>query len=506
MFGEPIPYEKKNAEISTLIATRERFPLPQLWNCVYDVDPNMLLKRGYDRIVIVERDLEELLRVYQIYFHEDMSWKQQNTVIRKTKEQWELVYNSGIDDLRVMQVKLSDLSNYTKETFTELMDFLNFPKVGRPPIIPTPVPNRNWEAFSSLLTKDSGICDKLQGIEDIYRRNLNRKIPSLEKLLIIGPTKDVGCHFSENIFDVAKEQIDVTYTSPYELAPINTVDLKLYKGRKHLYPLSKVLKKVGFDYDLIIVDECIFSWLDDVNIPVFYQHREFKRPPTVFYPDIAFFWHKGIINYYSKMFAPHWANRVNMMPLHIAVNPELYKPQEKTIKGLVGIGGRESLEEVIGYMKELTNISTLELQRQEQIEFIDMGFNWFKSPITDGAYRVLLPKCEMIWIALANRQYVSRRMLDAMACKTLCLIKIENTEHERILYDMGFKANIHYVLFNKINDLRNLDIHPADIQRITENAYNVVFENHTYEKRFEQIKELYMSYMEKKTGDVYDYG
>ena len=53
MFGEPIPYTKENAEISKVIATRERFPLPQRWNCVYEADPKQLVKRGYDRIVIV---------------------------------------------------------------------------------------------------------------------------------------------------------------------------------------------------------------------------------------------------------------------------------------------------------------------------------------------------------------------------------------------------------------------------------------------------------------------
>lgn len=508
LFGEPIPYTKENAEISKLIATRKRFPLPQRWNCVYEVDPKQLVERGYDRIVIVERDLETLKRVHQIYFQEDLIWMQRETLLRKIEESWKLVYENEIDDPSVIQINLEDLNNYAQQTFTRLMDFLNFPKVGRPPIIPIPTPDRNWEAFSSLLQRESGIYNKLKGIEKIYRDNLFRaQTKQLEKLLIVGPLQLNHSHFSEKIFDVAKDKIETRYISPIELAPQNSLDLKYYDKRKMLYPLSKVLKKIDYVPDLIIIDECRFSWLNDVNIPVFYHHREFKRPPTVFYPDVVFFWHQPFINYFSRIFAPHWMSRIpNHVVLSIAVDPEMYLPQEKKIKGIVGIGARESLEDVMSYMKELTNISTLELQKQERDKFIEMGFKMFKDPIDDEKYRELLPQCEMLWIPLANRQYATRRMLDCMATKSLCLIKIENEEHEQVLRDMGLHQGEHYVKFEKMEDLLELKnlITSEMIKTMTENAYDLVINEHTYENRFDFIRALYQKFTEKIIGDVYD--
>ncbi len=511
MFGKSIPYTKENAEISKLLATRTRFPLPELWNCVYEADPNMLVERGYDRIVIVERDLEELLKVHQVYFHEDLTWQQRETMIRKIKQSWELVYNSGINNPRVIQVKLEDLNNYTKDTFNKLMDFLNFPKVGRPPIIPIPLPNRNWEAYSSLLIKDGEICNKLKGIETLYRENQYKKeIPKLEKMLIIGPIQNKNCHFSENIYNIAKDKINVKYISPDELAPINSRDLKLYDKRKTLYPLSKVLKKIDFEPDLVMIDECRFSWLNDINIPVFYQHREFKRPPTVFYPDVALFWHKGLIDYYQNIFASHWSSRLReLRVMHIAVNPGMYKPEEKTIEGIVGIGSREALNDVIGYMKELTNIATLQLQLQEQIKFKEMGFQWFDDPITDVKYRDILPKCKILWVQLANRQYTTRRMLDAMACKTLCIMKIENDEHEQVLYNMGYKQGVHYIKITTMEDMLKtkswLDGNEKIVDAMIEKAYEATITRNTYSNRFDFIKDLYSRYTEKREGDVYDY-
>lgn len=508
LFGEPIPYEKENAEISKVIATRTRFPLPQRWNCVYEADPKQLVKRGYDRIVIVERDLEELKVAQQIYFQEDLTWMQRETLIRKIEEAWHLVYESGVDDPRVMKVHLDDLNNYTRQTMNKLMDFLNFPKVGRAPVLPIAV-YRQWEVYSSMLEKEKGICNKLQGLEQIYKKNRFKKIfKDLEKVLIIGPLQLNGSHFSEQIFNVAKNKVETRYISPIELAPVNSLDLKYYDKRKTLYPLSKVLKKLDYEPDLILMDECRFSWLNDVNIPVFYHHREFKRPPTVFYPDVVFFWHQPFIDYFCKIFAPHWMARVpNHVILPIAVNPEMYLPQEKTIEGIIGIGARESLEEVISYMKELTNVSTLIIQKQELDTFKEMGFTFYPDPIDDEKYRELLPHCEMLWVPLPNRQYTTRRMLDCMATKTLCFIKIENEEHEQVLRDMDLHQGKHYIKFEQMEDLREIkdSITPEMVQEITENAYNLVIQKHTYEQRFEFIKELYQKFTEKITGDVYDY-
>lgn len=174
MFGIAIEW---NYEVSKVMATRNRFPIMEGWNSVYDVDPQILVDRGYDRVLIIQRDLEELLRAQKLYCYDEImlsdkgliNTHHEKVLERRIKEYWDLLYGKNINHQKCLKVRLEDLNNYTVATFEKIFDFLNFPEVGRPKIIPVSPPNRNWEAYSSILPQGHQLCKRLDRIEKEYK-------------------------------------------------------------------------------------------------------------------------------------------------------------------------------------------------------------------------------------------------------------------------------------------------------------------------------------------------
>lgn len=176
MTGELV---KWNHEISRVLATDTKYDLPLGWNSVCDVDPQALLDRGYDKIIVLERNLETLKRVFwmsQRLFHKDMSYtdglREYYRFFESIEKYWKIVYGKKIDNKRVFWISLDDLNNYTFNTFNELFDFLEFPKENRPILIPVNPPERNWQCFSDILAKGHKPSDTLKLIELRYASNI----------------------------------------------------------------------------------------------------------------------------------------------------------------------------------------------------------------------------------------------------------------------------------------------------------------------------------------------
>lgn len=160
-----------NYEISRVDARKKHLPLPQGWNTVYNIDPQKLVDRDYDRVLIIQRDLKELLKAQIIYWHNELSYigLDNESLLEKTKRYWNLVYGKKISSPKCLRIRLEDLNNYTVSTFNEILDFLNFPSFSRPVLIPISPPNRNWEAYSSVLPKGHNLFKRLEEIDEAYK-------------------------------------------------------------------------------------------------------------------------------------------------------------------------------------------------------------------------------------------------------------------------------------------------------------------------------------------------
>lgn len=516
MFGKDIVF---HPEVSPVKATRKRFPILKDWNLVYEVNPLDVLKKDYDRVLIIKRDKETLMKVHEIYLPIDTSEEYRETVRRKDSEMYDKVYGNIINDPRCRTFSMEELNNYTVDTFRELMDFLNFPEEGRPQIIPTAPPERNWELFSSIMDRNQPLGKRLSAMSESFRLTRegflqqiieSQKIENkykikLERILIIGPRIHLGCHLSENLYNTFKELNYNVELLPLEKLGYGTVDGRPFMEHKQAYFLSKVLEKASMkDPELIIIDEPFFYFYNDVSIPVFYAHREFKRPPKVYYPDIAMFWHQGISNYFMNIFAPHWAQQVPKIGvLDIAVDVRRFEPKEKSIKGIVCLAGRENLNACVD-MRELTAIGGLYqvIRETKEIQKYCEYYCDKDGGLTDDSFRELLPKCEAIWIHIPASQFVSRRILEAMACKTVCVMKIESVEHEDTLRCMGFVANKHYIKIENLSDIieYNKDWNYDNYKDMIENAYKIVHEKHTFFNRAQYLVELYQDWAIRNKG------
>ena len=334
-----------------------------------------------------------------------------------------------------------------------------------------------------------GVVEK-KAVVIIKKKEVGKNIMNifLDNVLIIGAEQGEFCQFSENIkvgFDMLGKR--TAYISPSDLH-----HYKLPKPNTTHYPLSAVLQQVPFIPDLIIIDECNFLFKNDVkHIPVFYYHREFKRPPSVDYPDLVFFFHSCIRRYFKDMMAPKWMSNVKYQKIiPLGVNEDIYQPKEKIYKGVCGIGFRESAQ----YAERVNEITTVPISRimhSEWEAFKKLGFRFFDTPITNKQYRELLPQCEAIWISPAPQQYLTHKMYEAMACKTLCVVKFDSMEHERTLRNAGFINGVHYIGVWGMEDIRKVYSETLNKPKIVEAAYKKIMSENTYTPIAKHISELY---------------
>ena len=179
MFGEPIRWRY---EISRFEATRERRPLPQGWSTVWNADPEVLVNRGFEKVITIQKNLEDACYSHALYmrphktYEEIVDFEPRFLNIVKSKwikyEQWQKFEHENH-----LALHLDDLNNHTTQMFTRVLDFLGFPKEGRPLYIPVPV-YRDWERYSNINhKKEDQVPDplkKIKWIKNVLLRDVLR--------------------------------------------------------------------------------------------------------------------------------------------------------------------------------------------------------------------------------------------------------------------------------------------------------------------------------------------
>lgn len=151
----PGPYKLRwRYESSTFEATRKRRPLPEGWIHCWNADPKRLLERGFDKIIVLQRTLEDSYLGLSLYMHFfdklDEITSKQPRFFEVIKRKWEAMEKyRDFQHERFLYVNFEDLNKHTVKTFNEVFDFLEFPKEGRPLLLPIKV-WRNWECYSNI--------------------------------------------------------------------------------------------------------------------------------------------------------------------------------------------------------------------------------------------------------------------------------------------------------------------------------------------------------------------
>ena len=124
-------------------------------------------------------------------------------------------------------------------------------------------------------------------------------------------------------------------------------------------------------------------------------------------------------------------------------------------------------------------------------EFKKLGFRCFDTPISNIEYREILPQCEALFVNIATQQYLSHKIYETMACKTLCIIKLENETHKQILENAGFIAGKHYIAIKALNEIKEVYDQTQNKQEIVENAYKKILKDNTYIENAKYITKLF---------------
>jgi hypothetical protein len=230
---------------------------------------------------------------------------------------------------------------------------------------------------------------------------------------------------------------------------------------------------------------------NNLELPILYFHTGWYLPLGVR--------GKNIINYYRQdqlKEAYNIGKRINKTMYH-AVDPKIFYPEKKKIFGVCGIGFRKSWEKwkkIVGSLAPF-----VEVMEWETKQFIDMGFQYFHSPVNDLQYRELIRQMECLNPLIAYAEYITRRMLEGMACKTLLIYRLDfvvredgsrdTSIHRKMLEGMGYYAGEHYIEIVDNNDIKRVwnAMTEEMKEEMREKAYKVTLERHTHINRAKQV-------------------
>ncbi len=151
-------------EISRVLASSNDYIFPKGFVGVYYVNPKRVLERPFDKVIILQRPFKDIKK--NIYAR--LNREKDEEMERKINFYYELIYEQELKDERVFKVNLQDFADYPVATFSDLFDFLGYPRKHRPLIFPypiwhhseseplnpdTPKLHRDWIKRSTILRK-----------------------------------------------------------------------------------------------------------------------------------------------------------------------------------------------------------------------------------------------------------------------------------------------------------------------------------------------------------------
>lgn len=250
------------------------------------------------------------------------------------------------------------------------------------------------------------------------------------------------------------------------------------------------------DLDLIFVEQAMFYYKNDVDVPVIYYHRDLWTECFMTDADLLLyrFWnHRTAIQYVSRNV--WWA--MPHLQFRNAVNPVHYDfTKEKEFKGLNFIGTQKSLESYMiqdfvqrDYYKETYDI--VEYCRKEGLaEIHDYQRMHFPE------YKEILEKCESVLFVPGKNAYHSRRLYEAACAKAMLVIYTPDEFAKGIYNKLGLKHGYNCVMFDDIKKLKNIFIlYKNKRKKIIERAYEWIENAHTFKIRAKQLEGVFERFL-----------
>lgn len=157
---------------------------PEGWTSVYDIDPRDALKKDFDKIILLEKPLDQLKEDI-IKLNHPKKWLLKNGIKeypkllkdpqvkkdldyinrleKKIEKWWNIMFGEEFDDPRVYHMKLENLNNYTEMEWMKFCNWFGFPEYSQTHVFAV---NRNWQKYSDVLPINYPIGMKIRQVEE----------------------------------------------------------------------------------------------------------------------------------------------------------------------------------------------------------------------------------------------------------------------------------------------------------------------------------------------------
>lgn len=144
------------------------------WSGIYDVNPLVALQIPYDKVILISRSPEELLKAQYLYYIESTQMKLPDWIRDKFLATFALLYDQLYqqnikNNPKIFELSLEQFNSHTQFILEEVCKFLEFDmKAVRKRVVIIPVQvERSWEVYSTNLESNQEISDTLSRIKQM---------------------------------------------------------------------------------------------------------------------------------------------------------------------------------------------------------------------------------------------------------------------------------------------------------------------------------------------------
>ena len=254
------------------------------------------------------------------------------------------------------------------------------------------------------------------------------------------------------------------------------------------------LKDIEYRYspDFIFIEQMYNKFdVSEIDCPVIYQHREYTHFPDINNPDML------LASYYYRLRAfesyhPWEYYNIPYVDYNlVAVDTYICKPVEKkTVKGITLIG----LAIPMWQFRTANGIfgdMVMEDQEEFSQECID---NEYVAHIPTGLmnddFLDMTSRCEAILFDAGRFGGLTRRLFEAMAMKTLCVVRVHTNLQKQIFKEAGLTDEMCFFV-NTPEDVGKIKFTEKQRKEMIEKAYDWIIKNHTYKIRAREMLEKF---------------
>lgn len=267
-----------------------------------------------------------------------------------------------------------------------------------------------------------------------------------------------------------------------------------YKYKKKSIPLSFLFDVMPPEFeifDTIFVEQHGFKFHNDTDLKTIYYHRDI--PSIMFMEDMDIFLYrfKTMERIISRDYPEVWGNGIHKQRFLNAVNMKGFEHDfDKLFKGINWIGWLKTWEyywqfpsqvEYYKYVKKIIDFA----RKYKLIEYHEHGINYID-------YRQILQQSEAVLIIPGNEAYVTRKIYEAAASRTMIVLWVQNDEAVQVFADLGLIDGVNCIMFRTKKELFEIshNFKNLNVELIVKLAYKWVKNNHTWENRARELIEI----------------